>query len=291
MLSRKSCRQRTLTPKVKEIEQEKTNRTVTAARKRKLAPIDGSPTESNLPYPKKSKSMSEPPKDDKIDPVEKLLCLTNMDNDILMNLDLESTYSAGTSLDSPSSPSSETSSSPQLSLKVKSLITENLRSYYSSLCKSPIEIHNDNSSFSILNKKPSEAKQQDSTDTFTKKQQEVPFFKNVNFNPKSTTGDSVDDYIYYDDEEESDTSSDSEHESEHLLPSDCKLVTMPLFPSKMSFHYRHNESLTLSLNDDNRCCSDSSHDVSKILNSNSMMTGKASEMVGASRLLINDYFL
>lgn len=303
MHSRKSLRQRTPTPKVKQLELEKTNKAVPATRKRKLAPAESLHYEETrkeeLPQPKKFKSMSDQPKDDKIDPVEKLLCLTNMNNDILMSLELESLESHQNSSEASNDDDDDATdydgNSPHLSLKVRNLITENLRLYYSSTCKSPMEIHNDNSSFSILNKKPQpkHSSSDPESNAFLKKQSEVPFFKNVNFNPKRTSGDSIEDYIYYDDDEESsDSATDSEHENDALLPGN--LVTMPLIPNKMSFHYRHNDNFTLSLNEDHsgaKCCGDSAHDVSKILNSNSVMTGKASEMVGASRLLINDFFL
>lgn len=262
------------------------------SRKRKSEPLNE--LHSQQTTAKKSKSMTQlPVEDDKIDPVEKLLCLTNLNNDILFDLDAEDSASE------PSSPRSATSSSsisdtsasyeyedsplhssyPNMKLDFSKVITDNLRSYYLSACKSPIEIHNDNSSFSILNKETQHASGEAAS---PQKPREVPFFKNVNFN-KPKFGNSIEDYLFYDDDESAKFATDLEHEE--MPPTSATF--MPQLPN-VSF-YRRDDKLNLSLSDQKAWAEP--QDISKILNLNSVMTGKASETVGTSRLLINDFFL
>lgn len=262
------------------------------SRKRKSEPLNELHLQQTTA--KKSKSMTQlPVEDDKIDPVEKLLCLTNLNSDILFELDAEESASE------PSSPRSVTSSSsisdasasyeyedsplhssyPNMELDFSKVITDNLRSYYLSACKSPIEIHNDNSSFSILNKETQHASGEAA---LPQKTREVPFFKNVNFN-KPKLGNSIEDYLFYDDDESANFSTDLEHEE--MPPTSATF--MPQLPN-VSF-YRRDDKLNLSLSDQKAWAEP--QDISKILNLNSVMTGKASETVGTSRLLINDFFL
>lgn len=264
MSPRKSCRRRTVTSKVSD--QLKTNNPV---QKRKLASdLDVAPV-------KRLKSEFVPLKDDKIDPVERLLSQTQ-DHDILYNLD-ESDSIAYAAQPSSAFQQHQPSAYPNLSLNFTKIINENLRSYYSNFRKTPIEIHNDNSSFSILNKKP-----QQQAECQSYKMPEVPFFRNVNFNPKPSFG-TIDDYLFYEDEDEISSPTDSEHEE---LPSGPLVVLPPT--GKMSFHYRQNDNLNLSLSD---CKTEEPQDIFKILNKRSVLTGKASEMIGASNFLINDFFL
>lgn len=271
------------------------------SRKRKSEPVNETPLKRQTPA-KKSKSLTNlVGEDDKIDPVENLLCLPNLNNDILFDLDTDDSSSEPASPRSVKHSSSSSSSVstdtayfselessplhspyPNMDVNFSKVINDNLRSYYLSTYKSPIEIHNDNSSFSILNKKTSQHANGE-TALPTQTNAEVPFFKNVNFNPKPKSGNSIDDYLYYDDDDFSSSTTELGHEGN--TPSSTCMTQLP----NISFHYRRDNKLNLSLSNQAPCSEP--HDVSKILNQNSVFTGKASEMVGTSRLLINDFFL
>lgn len=303
-MTRKSCRIRTPTPKAKEVTMDSTNKaahTDAVSRKRKSEPLHELLFQNQQTPAKKSKSMTNlAVEDDKIDPVEKLLCLTNLNNDILFDLETDESGSepnsprsltaSSSSVSTDASASSEFEDSPlhspypNMELDFSKVIKDNLRSYYLSAYKSPIEIHNDNSSFSILNKKSNQhASGADaSLPSQTTKGREVPFFKNVNFN-KPKFGNSIEDYLFYDDDESANSPTDLEQEEMPL-----STTFMPQLPN-VSFHYRRDDKLNLSLSDQNPWAEP--QDISKILNLNSVMTGKSSEMVGTSRLLINDFFL
>lgn len=286
MSSRKSCRRRTLTPKVRELTEEKTNKSVPL--KRKLTGEEPSvkrvksESTQNLKPPSKSEPtlpvVASVVRNDTIDPVEKLLSQTHS-NDILYNLD-EDSHESDSDVDSLASPSPSYPAYPNLSLNFNKIINENLRSYYLNFRKSHIEIHNDNSSFSILNKKPQEVEERR-----TYKMPEVPFFRNVNFNPQPST-QTIDDYLHYESYENDEVSSptDSEHEELPTSP----LVALPPVSGKMSFHYRQN-NLNLSLSD--YPGRDEPEDIFKFLNKRSVLTGKASEMIGTLNFLIRDFFL
>lgn len=256
MTIRKSNRVRTLTSKVKDLKGLTNNlANEPPVKKRKL---------------EKSTILDEeiPIDDDRIDPVEKLLSLTTVDNDFL-NIEEQFDYPPPAAL----TPSSSTSSSNNnISLNFTKIINENIRNHYSNLKRCPIEIHNDHSLFSVLNHK----KQQVTTrqETKSKSQTDVPFFRNVNFNPKPQSAYTFDEYLSYDDDIESETSSSS---------------SSPIIPAnKMSFHYRHNDNLNLSPDNSNNY---DSHDILKYLNKRLIIAGKASEMVSTGNFLINDFFL
>lgn len=297
-MTRKSCRIRTPSLKAQEVQKDSTNKAVThtepVSRKRKSEPVNELHFSENVPA-KKSKSMTNLAlEDDKIDPVEKLLCLTNFNNDILFDLDADDsasepasprslTASSSSSVSSDASASFEYEDSPSYSpypnmeLDFSKVINDNLRSYYLSACKSPMEIHNDNSSFSILNKKTQQnANGETGLLLATPMSREVPFFKNVNFNPVPKFGNSIDDYLHYDDDESN---------TEEKVP---ETSFMPHLPN-LSFHYRRDDKLNLSLSDHK--VGAEPQDVWKILNKSSILSGKTSEMVGTSRLLINDFLL
>lgn len=289
MLPRKSCRHRTLTAKVMELHESETNKAV-PMRKRKLsqdavAPLfkrsRSEPDHSRLNGPEPAKTGSSPDiiaeiKDDKIDPVEKLLSMTCSNTDIL-HMDDSDTESI-----SLASSSSSASAYPNLTLNFTKAINDNLRSYYSRLCKSPMEIHNDHSSFSVLTNKPQV--EESAAPKAPASASQIPFFKNVNFS-STPSFHRIDDYIYYDDDEPSST--DSEHEE---MPASNHPLQLPLPPvsGKMSFRYRQNDNLNLSLSDVPKELEP--QDIFKFLNKRSVISGRASEMIGTTNFMIKDFF-
>lgn len=199
--------------------------------------------------------------DDKIDPVEKLLSYTCVNADFLLQMEAVSDPQP---LAAPVY--------PNISCNFAQVINDNLRSYYATFCKSQMEIHNDHSSFSVLTRphtapEPAELAPR----------AHVPFFKNVNFNPTASLGNFFEDYIHYDGEDTDPVTPEAEPE-ETLAPL-----------SKMSFHYRQNDHLNLSLSDE-PVKSSSGPDVLRFLNQRSVISGKASEMIGTSKFLISDFF-
>lgn len=286
MSPRKSSRQRTVTTKVQQQNEEKTNKAVHIVKRRKLSPQDGTTLNSGSETEKQSK-FAKPEEsvqynDRKIDPVEKLLSMTCVNTDILHMEDNDQLALSSSSAASSSSPAY-----PNLSLNFNKLINDNLRSYYSKLCKSPMEIHNDNSSFSILNKQPQQPLGSQEQSTSLSFASQVPFFKNVNFNSSSSFGQKIDDYIYYDDDEEP-SSTDSEQE-EISAPTDPKMAVLPTM-GKMSFRYRQNENVNFSLSDFQVQNQNEPNDIFKFMKKRSVISGKASEMIGTSNFLINDFF-
>lgn len=252
MTIRKSNRVRTLTSKVKDLNGLTNNlANEPPVKKRKL----------------ESKKLDEeiPIDDDRIDPVEKLLSLTTVENDFL-NTEDQFEYPP------PMAPTSSASSKTNISLNFTKIINENMRKYYSNLKRCPIEIHNDHSLFSLLNHKKQQKITHQETESNTKS--DVPFFRNVNFNPKPQSAYTFDEYLSYDEDNESESSTSS---------------FSPITPSnKMSFHYRHYDNLNLSPDNSNNY---DSNDILKYLNKRLILTGKASEMLGTGNLLINDFFL
>lgn len=289
MSPRKSSRQRTVTTKVQQQNDEKTNKAVHLIKRRKLAPQEEATSNSGSSLSDTEKQMKSTKleelaqqNDRKIDPVERLLSMTCVNTDILHMEDNDQL-----ALSSSSSASSSSPAYPNLSLNFNKLINDNLRSYYSRLCKSPMEIHNDNSSFSVLNKQPQQpvgTQEQSSPLSFAS---QVPFFRNVNFNPSPSFGQKIDDYIYYDDDEEP-SSTDSEHE-EIPAPSELKMAVLPT-TGKMSFRYRQNENVNFSLSDFQAQNQNEPNDILKFMKKGSVISGKASEMIGTSNFLINDFF-
>lgn len=249
---------------------------------------------------------------DKIDPVEKLLSISHIDNDIL-HMDETESLSPAPSVTSASA-ASTSPSYPDLSQNLSRMINDNLRSYYMNFRKSPIEIHNDHSSFSVLNQtQPHWSQKPEVDENALLPRTEIPFFKNVNFNP-SPFGLAIEDYIYYGNEEDDEQdeqdvgappnletknyqddpllATDSEHEELGTPKSTAATLSIPsLANNKMCFHYRQSGKLSL--------CSDlvapqvcfEDDDMSKFLNQRSLLSGRASEMLGASNLKLHDFFL
>ncbi|KAK6457087.1 uncharacterized protein RJT20DRAFT_127223 [Scheffersomyces xylosifermentans] len=367
---RKSTRVRTLTPKVRACLSDTTNKKqlATSAPIAKRTASEAHDDSNNL---KKRRVVVEEVNSDKIDPVEKLLSLTNLNNDILNELvndnslnisntnqqdasdnideDVDEDEYEDDDIDEDDEDNDQPSSKKNqlTSLNFTKILQDNIRSYYSKFRKSPIEIYNDNSSFALLNKNEANnnsiynnsnastiASASNSTPQSpqTPSTSEVPFFRNVNFSGSSRSDYTFDDYFSYD-ELTDDSSSD-----EALSPTDkpappkkeetkASSLYFPKLSNKMSFHYRQNHSnLNLSLNNDgfesgavsplspastvdlpslmydstNGLSSNGSsvsidvngnHELFKYLNKRSILSGKASEMVGTGNLLINDFFL
>ncbi|KAK6197373.1 uncharacterized protein RJT21DRAFT_116309 [Scheffersomyces amazonensis] len=176
---RKSNRVRTLTAKVRDTLPQQSNsiNTITNAnieygKKRTIQNTENEGNYIDNDNTKKRKLMiTEPiqrqqPQDDKIDPVEKLLSLTNINNDFLLDLDLDSDYVVS----SPEDPMDDgeeyededdeedyedndhiqsQENIPQVNFT--KILHDNIRQYCSSVKRSPIEIYS-NSSFAFLNR-------------------------------------------------------------------------------------------------------------------------------------------
>ncbi|OBA21349.1 hypothetical protein METBIDRAFT_31894 [Metschnikowia bicuspidata var. bicuspidata NRRL YB-4993] len=220
------------------------------------------------------------PIDDQIDPVEKLLSFSHVDNDILLLMDDADHAPA------PAPGPASGAAYPNISCNFDKMIHDNMRLYYSKFRKSQMEIHNDHSSFSVLTRPVPEAPKP-TVDAAQKPRTQVPFFRNVNFNPTPSFGQHIDDYIHYDADEPLTT--DSEHE-ELEAPRGVVETPIPSLSGKMSFHYRQDDKLNLSLTDGRKAGEDAPHDVFKFLNQRSVLSGKASEMIGTSSFLVSDFF-
>ena len=259
-----------------------------AGKRRKTAPATS--LRSNL-------ESDESRKDDTIDPVEKLLGLTSQDTHILLNIDDAHAYQSCSSSSSYSSICSEDLLSPlsdtstldysatpyDLSYNFAKVLNDNLQSYYSLFSKSQMEIHNDHSLFAVLNKPrvtPTSARPK------TLRNIQVPFFKNVNFNSSPNFGSKLEDYIDYKDICEE--SNDPKHD--HSVASAPPNPSTPLytFPKNMSFHYRKNDGLNLSLTDEQSTLG--LNNGRPILNARSILSGQASETLGPAKFMIREFF-
>lgn len=263
-----------------------------AAKRRKTAP-----STSEL-----SAKLQSNAKDDTMDPVERLLSLTSLDGDILLNIDASdsdrscSSYSSYSSIcsDDLASPCSDIPAIPysaahhNISYNFSKVFNDNLRSYYSSFRKSQIEIHNDHSLFSVLTRprvSPAPFKRQKHL-----RSRQVPFFKNVNFNPSPEFGNKLEDYIDYNDDDEEVFSENGEQNSSSSdsSPISSPLPTLHDNHGKMSFHYRRNDGLNLSLTDEQS--PQGLNEGLKFLNSRSIISGQASETIGAAKFMVNEFF-
>lgn len=237
--------------------------------------------------------------DDTIDPVQKLLSLTSLDEDILLRMDDDddslnyaspSSYSSICS-DGNSSSSYQTPAIPysaahyNISCNFNKVINENLRSYYSTFRKSQMEIHNDHSLFSVLTRPRKSVTHQIRRLNFLRSKQ-VPFFKNVNFNPSPDFGSRLEDYIDYKDDNDIElTGASEENSSEVTTPLTSPI---PAYSGRMSFHYRRQDGLNLSLTDDDTRYG--LNDGLRFLNPRSIISGLASETIGAAKFMIHDFF-
>lgn len=317
---RKSTRVRTLTPKMRTCLSDSTNKqAIDSARSKRSRSED-------LPI-KRRRIVDEEDNSDKIDPVEKLLSLPNLNNDIL--LDLAEEASERDEDEEDEEEDEDETRNELVPPNFTKILHDNIRSYYSNFRKSPIEIYNDNSSFAFLNKKEepdvsnfsSRSNSNAATASLTTPlspqtpTSNVPFFRNVNFSGSSRSDYTIDDYFSYDeltdnDTEESLSPTDKPGVKEVSPATSTSSVYFPdSFNNKMSFHYRHNHSnLNLSDGFDSGAVSPLSpgstvdlpnlnyggsdnQDIFKYLNKRSVLSGKASEMVGTGKFLINDFFL
>lgn len=222
---------------------------------------------------------------DTLDPVEKLLSFANRNDDFL-----------NTEENQHEDYNEPLPKNQKIAKSTNIILDDNLKLYYAQQRQKNND--NNNSSFSILNKSTSSSSSSSyshshshshSHNNFNSKSSAVPFFRTVNFNPKpSSSAYTFDEYLSYD-EEEDDEESQSDSSSSPITPT-MKFNVLAEKPTKatpMSFHYRHNDNLNLSLHN--------SHseplDVFKALNKRSILNGKASEMVSTGNLLIHDFFL
>lgn len=279
---------------------------------KRYAPNDFNGEPASAPNPKRS---CPPPINDcdTIDPVEKLLSLTNVNYDFLADIDNESYTHGGdytfsdsnkshscSSIDaccdqSYSDSSLETCQSidDESSIKLPNftqILNENLRKHY---LRSTRDTYR--SKFSVLN--PSSASslcESTSAAPSTPVTQQAPFFRTVNFNPAPSKSRGLEEFVLYDD----DTPGNDDDESvgpTSPLNSVAKAGSFAV-PSKMSFHYRHGSNNNLNLtqpcfkNRSNDKYEDN-YDVQKVLNTCLLSSGKGNEMFGSSKFLINDFLL
>lgn len=240
------------------------------------------PNPESQPATKRRKVDVKNDASDKLDPVEKLLSFADLHNDILHSLDQE-THDEPEECDDL--PPSSTPTPSNISVNFTNMLQENLRHYYSNCKRGPLEVYNANSSFAILNKPL--IKEQPPLPAPAR--HEVPFFKNVNFNPnaKSSSAYTFDEYLAYDDDEPEST---SESDSDNLSPETPTSAHPSPIPTKlkMCFHYRQfNNNLNLSSHPSQA----PQEDIHQFLNKRSIISGRASEMVSTGNFMINDFFL
>lgn len=209
---------------------------------------------------------------DRIDPIEKLLSLNNYDHDLnsYLQQDVE---------ESENDDDNEEERRPSVSLNFTKIFNDNL------LRHEPYNFINQNSTFALLN----HPNVSEPTNSQVAKS-EVPFFRLVNFNPKPKQN-VIDELLILDDDNDAVdpleyknpstnlTSSDSEDE-EIATPKNSPLMTK----SKMCFNYRQNDNLNLSNFKPQET-------ELRILNENSIISGKLNETIGSGRFLMNDFFL
>lgn len=370
MSIRKSTRTRKLTGKQLELQTSSNSRSRNCqgqnvltnivgneSNKRSLnAEDEGSLRPAKLPKTQQTQTQSQQSKqeedNDRIDPVEKLLSLNYINQD--MNEEEEEEEEDYDS-DSENDLDSDTDCSEvdfnndinkynEISLNFTKILNDNLQKCYSNFNRSPIDFYNDNSSFALLNKQQQYYPHQQpyhtsqvpalsptvshpSINSFQPPPQPqpnnnnaVPFFKSVNFNPKPKTKTHIfDEIISLDDEidpkdsnsglyrgnettmdfqtinpETIDPKSEifndatTSNSNNNPTESDEELTTpnnSPLLSnSKMCFNYRQYDNLNLS----NLRPQPSNL---RILNENSILSGKASETIGSGIFLMNDFFL
>lgn len=233
--------------------------------------------------------------EDRIDPIEKLLSLNNDYEDINNYLQDQEITVKKEEEDSDDYDSEEDedeeyerkNSKHEVSLNFTKIFNDNLVR----MQQSNNFINNfssfgmlGNSNFDFSYPAPSSQQQQSSSsNTQSTVQNQTPFFKLVNFNPKPKSANVFDELINFDDEVDPKDPlpvSDSEEE-EAKTP----INTSPLLNnSKMCFTYRQYDNLNLS----NLKPQESTL---KILNENSILSGKLNETIGSGKFMINDFFL
>lgn len=242
-----------------------------------------------------------------MDPVEKLLAFANRTEDDFLNMQSSEEQEQK---EHDEGRERETTT-PQSNIKI--MMDDNLKLYYSQLRQPKADTDN---SFAILNIPEKHARESlypshsnnvknsssSSSNSNTTPVSAVPFFRTVNFNPKPASTYTFDEYLSYDEEECESPLSNPDSSIDSPLTSSSDSEDSPImaksklsspfsnfnFNKKMSFHYRRNDNLNLSLNQSSQ---PESMDVFKALNKRCILNGKASEMVSTGNLLINDFFL
>ncbi|KAK6460209.1 hypothetical protein DFJ63DRAFT_315503 [Scheffersomyces coipomensis] len=154
---RKSARARTLTAKVKDNAfNTTTNFNLDSGKKRNIENHHHD-SNNNTSQIKKRKVIEEPIQDDKIDPVEKLLSYTNINNDFLLDLDSDFIVSSPELLEDDEDSDEDSDDEEDCQEKdiqqvdFTKILHDNIRQYCSNFKKSPMEIYS-NPSFALLNK-------------------------------------------------------------------------------------------------------------------------------------------
>ncbi|EMG46420.1 hypothetical protein G210_3332 [Candida maltosa Xu316] len=336
----------------------KSKRTRTSTEKAKIIQTNTSkviekeqPTQQSIPKKRKISNIEkeEYEKSDKIDPVEKLLSLTNINQDFLSDLtknipsnisssnstsclniqnihntsnnhhhNINITHNHKNSICSNHSGYEEDDEGEEFEEEIEEeeeeeedefveianvnftkIIQDNIRQFYVNR-RLQNQYHD---TFSLLNQSSKPIQQtQPSTNnttpsTTTSNNPDVPFFKSVNFGnkPREYT---IDDYFSYSEatEEEQQTKEPETSETD-VSPittpkSNFQSLYIPKINSNNHYHYHYNNDnsrdllLRNTINNNN-----DEQDLSKILNKNSLINGKASEMVSSGNFMINDFFL
>ncbi|RLV89945.1 hypothetical protein JA1_004918 [Spathaspora sp. JA1] len=218
---------------------------------------------------------------DKIDPVEKLLSLTNMNNDFLV--ELESSSSEEEQEDEDEEQHNEIAS-----VNFTKILQDNIRNYYSR----KLRMNQYKDSFALLNSQSESTTNNSIAEPISpinNTNNSVPFFKNVNFG--SSKEYTIDDYFSYDEDESTESSSPIASTTSTPTTSTPTLYIPKINPR---FNYRQ----TFSSSEYNGISSSPmtaspshSQDIVNILNKRCILTGKASEVVSTGNFLINDFFL
>ncbi|KAL6451242.1 hypothetical protein SBY92_002581 [Candida maltosa Xu316] len=307
----------------------KSKRTRTSTEKAKIIQTNTSkviekeqPTQQSIPKKRKISNIEkeEYEKSDKIDPVEKLLSLTNINQDFLSDLtkNIPSNISSSNSTSCLNIGYEEDDEGEEFEEEIEEeeeeeedefveianvnftkIIQDNIRQFYVNR-RLQNQYHD---TFSLLNQSSKPIQQtQPSTNnttpsTTTSNNPDVPFFKSVNFGnkPREYT---IDDYFSYSEatEEEQQTKEPETSETD-VSPittpkSNFQSLYIPKINSNNHYHYHYNNDnsrdllLRNTINNNN-----DEQDLSKILNKNSLINGKASEMVSSGNFMINDFFL
>ncbi|CAH2354948.1 hypothetical protein CLIB1423_20S00540 [[Candida] railenensis] len=239
-----------------------------------------------------------------MDPVEKLLAFANRTEDDFLNMQ------SSEEQEQQEHDEGVETTTPQFN--IKRMMDDNLKLYYSQLRSPKTDTDNSFASLNIPenhggensypNSNNVKSSSSNSSNANTTPVSAVPFFRTVNFNPKPASTYTFDEYLSYDEEECESPLSNPDSSIDSPLNSSSDSEDSPImaktklsspfsnfnFNKKMSFHYRRNDNLNLSLNQSSQ---PESMDVFKALNKRCILNGKASEMVSTGNLLINDFFL
>ncbi|EGW32184.1 uncharacterized protein SPAPADRAFT_61270 [Spathaspora passalidarum NRRL Y-27907] len=249
-------------------------------------PIEQDTEEQSFKRRKLSQSEIIEEPTDKIDPVEKLLSLTSINNDFLVELESSS------SEEEQEEEEEEEQHNEIASVNFTKILQDNIRNYYSR----KLRMNQYKDSFALLNShSESTTISTEPISPINSTNNSVPFFKNVNFG--SSKEYTIDDYFSYDDEESTETATSPIASTSTSATSSPTTTASSLYIPKINqrFNYRQNHLNLASSNDYGAAPMTASpsysQDIVNILNKRCILTGKASEMVSTGNFLINDFFL